>query len=192
MLILEDVSMDESAAVAASQDGDRDAFGVLVDRYYKNLYRYAYECTANHHDADDLCQETFVRAFDRIGTLKDGTRFRAWLFSIALNLIRRHWQRTSKAKKMTSDTTMLNTHDAGDDHQGGPFGRLHTTEQADIVHQTIANLPDHWRQPVVLIWLEGFNQKQAAGILGISEASISRHLEAAHCFLKTQLRELVA
>ena len=80
--------MDEVSLVQASQMGNKAAFGSLIDRYYQSIYRLAYHFTGNHYDTDEVCQETFLRAFENIRKLKEGSRFKGWIFIIASNLLR--------------------------------------------------------------------------------------------------------
>jgi len=93
--------MDELALIKASRTGDRAAFGGLVDLYYKNIYRLAYRYMGCHAEADDICQETFLRALEKIGTLRDGRCFKAWLLKIALNLSHRDLEDSEKKAQWT-------------------------------------------------------------------------------------------
>ena len=88
--------MDDLLLVGPSQAGDKAAFGSLIDRYYKSIYRFAFQCTGSHHDADEVCQETFLRAFEHIRKLKDGRYFKGWIFMIASNLLRKRAKQRKK------------------------------------------------------------------------------------------------
>src|SRR6516225_2641168 len=77
---------DEAALVVAAQGGDRAAFGRLVKLYQRAVYRVAYGITRNASDADDLAQETFVRAYQAIGRFRVGEPLHPWLARIAVNL----------------------------------------------------------------------------------------------------------
>src|SRR5229473_3918417 len=74
---------EEHVLIHAAQKGDRDAFAVLVERYWDRLYRWLYHLTHNRHAAEDVAQETFLKAFAGLASFKAGTNFRAWLFRIA-------------------------------------------------------------------------------------------------------------
>lgn len=80
-----DAGPDDSALIAASQKGDQAAFSELVRRYQRAVYRVAYALTRNTSDADDLAQETFVRAWGAIGRFESGQPLHPWLARIATN-----------------------------------------------------------------------------------------------------------
>lgn len=173
--------MDEREAVRASQTGDRVAFGHLIDRHYQGLYRFAYQCLGNHGDADDVCQETFLRALRRIHSLRDGDCFRPWIYKIALNLVRR-WRRP----RWTAGPLAQPWH--GD--ASGAVEALKGLERADLVREEIGKLPQPLQLVTILVLMDGATQKEAAGIMGCSEATVSRHLELAREMLRVRLRHL--
>lgn len=76
---------DEAAAVAQARDGDHEAFRVLVERHSRRMYRLAYRMTGRAEDAEDIVQETFVRAYRQIGRFEQRSDFGTWLYRIAFN-----------------------------------------------------------------------------------------------------------
>ena len=183
--------MDELAAVRASQAGDRAAFGVLIERYYKNIYRFAYQCTGNHQDADDVCQETFLRAFGGIRKLRDDNCFKGWIFMIASNLSRKRIKDVRCERKLTARTSAGTSLDLSEDKEIQPFEKLSIKEKAMIIQKQLRQMPEHMRLVTILILVDGLTQKDAAGILNCSEASVSRHLDAARNWLRARLRNLI-
>jgi RNA polymerase sigma-70 factor (ECF subfamily) len=75
----------DAAAVAAVQAGERDAFRLLVERHSHNIFKLAYRMTANEHDAEEVVQETFLRAYRRIGDFESRANFSTWLYRIGVN-----------------------------------------------------------------------------------------------------------
>ena len=67
-------------------DGNSAAFGVLVDRYKESIYALAYSMLHDFHDSEDITQEVFIKAYEKLHTLKRYDSFHAWLFAIATNL----------------------------------------------------------------------------------------------------------
>ena len=171
--------MDELTAVKASQAGDKTAFGLLVDQHYKNIYRYAYHCTGNHQDADDICQETFLRAFDRISQLKNGTSFKEWLYKIASNLYRRR----IKKMRMNRDFVSLSANSLNQKQENN--------EKVSIVQEQLQEMSERLRMVTVLVLMENMAQKEAAKILKRSEPSISRDLNDAKAWLQSRLQKLI-
>jgi RNA polymerase sigma-70 factor (ECF subfamily) len=82
---MEQMHPDEAAAIAQAMDGDHDAFRVLVERHSRSMYRLAYRMTGRAEDAEDIVQETFVRAYRRIGRFEQRSDFGTWLYRIAFN-----------------------------------------------------------------------------------------------------------
>src|SRR5437879_7396131 len=78
---------EESSLVQAAQAGDEAAFAEIVRRYQRAVYRVAYGLTRNASDADDLAQETFVRAYQAIGRFRAGEPLYPWLSRIAINQV---------------------------------------------------------------------------------------------------------
>src|SRR6058998_1465877 len=76
----------EAAAVLArARQGDSDAFGALVERHSRSIFRLAYRMTGNEHDAEDVVQDTFLRAHRRLARFQERANFGTWLYRIAVN-----------------------------------------------------------------------------------------------------------
>ncbi len=75
----------DEAVVARVRAGDRDAFRLLVDRHARTIFRLACRMVGNEHDADDVVQETFLRAYRQIGRFESRANFGTWLYRIAVN-----------------------------------------------------------------------------------------------------------
>src|SRR5437762_14308387 len=73
------------ADIEAVQRGDREAFDRLVERYQRDVYRLCYRYVNNHHDASDMAQEAFLKAFRAIGRFRGDSAFSTWLYRIAVN-----------------------------------------------------------------------------------------------------------
>lgn len=183
--------MDDLLLVGSSQAGDREAFGSLIDRYYKSIYRLAFQYTGSHHDADEVCQETFLRAFESIRKLKDGNRFKGWIFMIASNLLRKRSKRIKREKTLDIENLSTAGVKLAEDKNGEPFESLSTKEKTMIIHEQLQKMPKHMRLVTILILMEGLSQKDAAGILNFSESSVSRHLDMARKWLKARLQKFI-
>jgi len=79
------MQLDDAAAVAKARDGDQDAFRVLVDRHSRSIYRLAYRMTGRAEDAEDVVQEAFVRAYRQLGRFESRSNFATWLYRITFN-----------------------------------------------------------------------------------------------------------
>jgi RNA polymerase sigma-70 factor (ECF subfamily) len=178
--------MDEITLVKASQSGDLDAFGLLTDKYYKNIYRFAYQYTRDHHEADDMCQDTFLRAFNNIAKLKKAESFKGWLYIIASNLLRRNGSNNKRRSNLFINSEQDHLAD-----EAGPVDSMSTKERNVVIQQKVSQMPEHLRMATTLVMMEGLSQKEAARILNRSEASISRHLETARGWLREKLKKVI-
>jgi RNA polymerase sigma-70 factor (ECF subfamily) len=76
---------EDAAAVAKARGGDEDAFRVLVERHSRSVFRLAYRMTGSAEDAEDVVQETFVRAYRQLGRFEERSNFATWLYRIGFN-----------------------------------------------------------------------------------------------------------
>jgi RNA polymerase sigma-70 factor (ECF subfamily) len=79
------MQLDDATAVARARQGDHDAFRVLVDRHSRSVYRLAFRMTGTPHDAEDVVQETFIRAYRQLSRFEARANVSTWLYRIAFN-----------------------------------------------------------------------------------------------------------
>ena len=89
---MELVRLTDRDLVARAARGDAGAFNLLVSRWEKKLFNYAFRLTGNREDALDVCQDTFLKAFQQLDRLRDSGRFAGWLFTIARNFCMAHFR----------------------------------------------------------------------------------------------------
>jgi RNA polymerase sigma-70 factor (ECF subfamily) len=82
---MKQMHLDDAAAVAQARAGDEDAFRVLVERHSRSIYRLAYRMTGRPEDAEDVVQETFVRAYRQLARFESRSNFATWLYRIGFN-----------------------------------------------------------------------------------------------------------
>ncbi len=82
---LSEMETADIATVSRAKRGDAEAFRLLVERHSRAIFRVAYRMTGNEHDADDVVQETFLRAYRRIETFEERANFSTWIHRIAIN-----------------------------------------------------------------------------------------------------------
>src|SRR5690242_49337 len=93
---------EEHRLIRSAQQGDRQAFARLVERYWDGLHRWLVHLTRDRHTAEDLTQEAFLKALNGLHTFRPGTNFRAWLFRIAHNTFANH-RRASRPRQPFPD-----------------------------------------------------------------------------------------
>jgi len=105
------MELSDSVAVAQARAGDSNAFRVLVERHSRNLFRLAYRMTGHQEDAEDVVQETFLRAYRQLSKFDDRAGFGTWLYRIAANcsldLIRARKRRNERQEAAEEDSPGL-------------------------------------------------------------------------------------
>jgi RNA polymerase sigma-70 factor, ECF subfamily len=154
-------SAEETALIRAAQRGDRDAFAQLVERYWSRLYRWLYHLAHDRHQAEDLAQETFLKALGNLARFEAGTNFRAWLFRIAHNLFANQVRASNRRRAPLPD-------DLPDPEQG-PVEVACSRETLAELGRAVDRLPTEWKAALLLRVEEGLSFRQIAGILDTTE-----------------------
>ena len=141
--------------------GDREAFAQLVMFYNESLYRWVARLTGNSHAAEDLVQDTFVRAYQAITRLRPDTNLKAWLFRIAHNAYA-NWVRNRKGRNSTLPDEVLDT-------QAGPEELAQENETSQKLQQAIDKLPEEWKAALLLRIEEDMAFREMAIALGTTE-----------------------
>jgi len=149
--------------VAALQDGEEAALDRLMQRHHAGVTAFLTRMIGNRSDAEELAQETFVRAFFRIHQYRPRSPFIAWLYRIARNLCLDYFR--SKAWKHKIQNEPLGVH-----LEEAPANELN--DMAGQVRSAIATLPLKLREPLILTALEGLSHEEAGRRLGISPKAI--------------------
>src|SRR5687767_15913739 len=132
----------DAAAVALARDGDSEAFHWLVDRHSRAVYRLAYRMTGSPQDAEDVVQETFLRAYKQLGRFESRANFGTWLHRIAVNcsidLIRSRPHRESAHD--TADLEHFNVPEAADAGRSSPERLMLSTEVQERINGAMGSL----------------------------------------------------
>lgn len=165
--------MTDAQLVEEARVGESDSFDLLVERHKGALFNYLCYLTHSEARADDLLQETFIRAYRSLRTLRDTERFRAWLFRIGLNTFKSHYRRWAahRAEPLPEDWS----DGAGD----SPEDALEQTETQLMVRDALAKLPDDARAILVLREMEGLSYEEIAVALGISLGTVKSRIARA-------------
>jgi len=154
-------------------------FERLAREYATDLYRYAMWICGNDALAKDLVQETFLRAWRAIGSLKSDKAAKGWLITI----LRREYARTFERKvpKFTDIETVV----VADEEELDPADRL----ERKLLRKGMASLPKKYREPILLQVVMGFSCEEIAGQLGVSKSAVMTQLFRAREMLKSNLQE---
>ena len=167
----------DATLVCRTRDGDKDAYGELYDRYARLVRAICYDATGDLADAQDLAQESFLRAYRRLNTLREPERFVKWLTGVC-RMVCREWRRGK----------------AHDRHRyaGAAAERAETREpaadcRADALREAIRRLPEKERLALHAFYLQDQSAKQARTVLGLSRSGFYRVMSRARKRLAQQL-----
>ena len=152
----------EADWIRAAQAGDRSAFAKLVDRYWDRLYRWLYHLTRDRHAAEDLTQETFLKALAAIRSFRPGSNFRAWVFRIGHNNFVNQKRADRRTKHPLPD-------DAAGAESDGPVHAAEDREALELVMKAVTELPADFRAALLLRVEEGLSFREVAKVLGTTE-----------------------
>lgn len=145
----------------------------LVSRYYRRVYNFSYQMLRQRETAEDVAQETFLRAYRNANRYKAGGRFSNWLFAIAANLCRTELRRKSRHPETAWDE--LGEMESTVSVEGSAMHRIECAE----VRQALERLsPDH-RMALVLFYFEGMSQQDISQVCGCSLGTVKSRLHYA-------------
>jgi RNA polymerase sigma factor (sigma-70 family) len=162
--------------------GDAAAFGLLVDKYKASIYAMAYSRLQNFHDAEDITQETFLKAYQKLRTLKWRDSILAWLYAIASNLCKQ-WIR-SQSKRPDREFAADHSRDAANQRSMDSYRDDETYES---LHDALDSISERYRQVLTLYYLGGLNSKEIARFLGTSPNNVAQRLRRARVKLKAEM-----
>ncbi len=154
-------------------DNAASAFGEIVDLHQRSVYRYLVRCTGNSDDAQELFQETFLRAWRAYGDLPTDANHRAWLFRIATNLVKNYIRGRQRYRKVfVADGPIP----ASKVHPTTPEHTFHSQETAHVLLNVIGSLPFRQRTALIQRQIEGLAYQEIAENLDCSEDSARAHV----------------
>ena len=166
----------DSAAAEQARQGDQRAFGVLVERHSRSVFRLAFRMTQNEQDAEDLVQETFLKAYKQLHRFDGRSAFGTWLYRIAANcsldLIRARKNRRERQTTLTSETTDWLDRVAAPDPSPERLAR--SGQVANLLKPALAQLTELERTAFVLRHYEGRGIEEIAGVLGV-QTNAAKH-----------------
>jgi len=173
--------------------GDGEAFNLLVGRWEKRLFNFVYRLTGDREDAFDVCQDSFVKAYEQIGQLKDPSKFSSWLFKIArihVISLRRSEQRLPKIEEPRGEDDKIDIEEILSDSSQVRIDGAHefqTTELRLIVERALDHLPFEQRETIVLKIYEGLKFSEIAEIAECPVSTVKSRLYLG----LTQLKKLL-
>ncbi|MBN2310591.1 MAG: sigma-70 family RNA polymerase sigma factor [Candidatus Hydrogenedentes bacterium] len=167
--------------------GDTDAYGRLVERYQGAVYATAFYYAGRYGAAEDIAQEAFWAAYRSLHNLKDYNSFGPWLKEVtcrtAANWLRRHGKRIQNETPLPYRRTI-----SIEDAREGPRTRLERSERYELIQRAIDSLPENYRLPIVLRYLQELTYEEIGDFIGETRDEVRGILQRA----SRQLRDLLA
>lgn len=186
----------DETLVEQVQEGDRDAFRLLVERYQRRIYSVAYGMVRNREDALDVVQEAFIKVHRHIDNFKGSSSFYTWLYRIAVNLCIDHIRKRSRHQQVDyDDTIQRSTEVQGDDNilpstlgvdPARVYQRKELLEQLD---KALGTLSDKHRTIILLREVRGLSYTEIAEVLDISKGTVMSRLHHARKNLQAALQD---
>ena len=188
------MEVEAGGAVERAQSGDSDAFRLLVEQYSRAVFRLAFRMTGNEQDAEDVVQETFLRAYRQLDKYEARSSFSTWLYRIAANysldLIRkrkRHEEKRERGKTEERDilqTLPVNT--------PGPDRIVYSGQVQERVNEALNELSEQERTAFVLRHFEGMSIDEIGEALGTGTNATKHSIFRAVQKLRRSLEPVVS
>ena len=165
--------------ISRAAAGDGAAFQALVERHRSMVYRVAYQFAGNHHDAEDIAQEVFIKVYRSLDRFRQDAQLSSWMYRIVMNACidhrRRHFPAGAAPFGEEAEHRMLNT----PEETPGPEERTYAGELGAALESAIAELPKGQRIVFVMRHHQGLKLCEIAESLGLAEGTVKRQLHAA-------------
>jgi RNA polymerase sigma-70 factor (ECF subfamily) len=178
--------------------GNREAFNILVEKYYKKIYNLAYRFVGDAEEANDLAQEIFTAAYQNLKKFRGDAKFSTWLFQIATNRGKNRFKYLKRRGYFANRSQVEGDDDRDSvqkvipDLSTNPEILLASKQIQKIVQDAINELdPDH-KEIVILRDIEGFSYDEIAQMLGLPEGTTKSRLHRARMVVKEKLKKVLS
>jgi RNA polymerase sigma-70 factor, ECF subfamily len=182
----------DEALVHRVRSGEREVFGVLVDRYKRGIANFIGATVRNPSETADLSQETFLRAYAHLNTFNPQLgKFSTWVYQIARNVIRTHLAKSQRAPQLQElpQEQTLETALADQSPSSDPAGGLLRREAERELRAALAELPERTRTVLALRYFDNMEYQTIASTLGLSLGNVKTLIHRGKIALTKKMRE---
>lgn len=175
---------EEARLIARARRGHADAFRTLVDAYKERLFAFVWRLVRDHHEAEDICQSAFVRAYEALDSYSERWAFSTWLFTIAYRLCVNH---ARKRRALSGDIDFSRI---GRAETAAPETVANTEEARrlrDLIWAAVERLSTPQRSAVLLFYREGKSCEEIGRVLEMPSVTVKSHLYRARAKLRAAL-----
>ncbi len=174
----------DGSLVSQTQRGETEAFSELVRRYQNSVFNVCYRMLAERRDAEDLTQETFIRAYQRLGSFDKERAFGPWIRRVAANLCLNHIKAQKPATALIHDERVYQ-HDTVEKN---PEGKQQLREEKGNIRAAILELSANYRAVIELRHYQEMSYKEISSQLNIPVTDVKSHLFRARKLLAKRIR----
>lgn len=166
---------EEAVWLEQARQGDKAAFGRIIEAYQSPVFNLAYRMLGNPGEAEEAAQEAFIRAYTRLDSYNPAHKFSTWMLSITSNycidILRKR-----RALLLSIDEPLPAHPALQSEKEQGPEPQLVMSEQQDLVQQLLQELPDEYRQTVVLRYWYDMSYDEIADVMDTTVSAIKSRL----------------
>jgi RNA polymerase sigma factor (sigma-70 family) len=180
--LLDIAMMHSDTLVARAREGDKNAQGKLVQMWYKRIYNFSYKFFFDHDLAMEVAQKTFISMHRNIDGLQETTRFKSWLYTIAVNYCREELRKRKATRSVSlhdlrpGESEESYRWEASSSRRENPEKQLRHSELSDLLQQCLMELSDEQREVVIMKEYEGLKFREIAETLNISENTVKSRM----------------
>jgi RNA polymerase sigma-70 factor, ECF subfamily len=182
----------EANLVVAAKSGSGEAFAILINQYYRNIYRLTLRITGNHEDAEDALQETLLKAYRKLEQFQGSSRFYTWLVRIAMNEALMRLRKRRSDRQLSLDELVQLDGDSApreiEDWSEDPERSYAESELRETLERALEALGPRLCTAFLLRNVEDLSLKDTARILGLSMSAAKSRLVRARSRLRRRLR----
>jgi len=181
--------MEENEVVKLAQQGDKEAFSVLVRNYQNKVFGLAINIVRNHETADDLAQEIFIKAYQALPRFRFQSEFSTWLYQIAINHIRDYLR---KHKKEKNDLRLDEIPEiSGEEKEASEqlANRQEEEYRKRLLREKLEEMPEKYRLILSLRDIQGLSYEEISKMLKLSAGTVDSRLHRARRLLRKKLAQ---
>lgn len=180
--LLDIAMMHSDNLIARAKEGDQGAQGKVVQLWYKRIYNFSFKFFLDHDLAMEVSQKTFISMCKNLPALQDNSRFKSWLYKIAVNYCREESRKKKGSRSLSFD--LVWKRDAEDSPQwessahriDNPERQLQQRELADVLQEALLEINEEQREVVIMKEYEGLKFREIAEVLNISENTVKSRM----------------
>lgn len=164
----------DAEIIARVLNGDKQSYALLVEKYKGPVFNLAYRMTGSYEDADDLTQETFIRAYQKLQQFDQNKKFFTWLYTIGINLIRNHLKKNARnASHLAAADSALEYQPRGNEKGEGD---ALSDDRMIRLERIIQKLPVDLREAIILKFVQDLTFEEVATVTGDSVSAVKMRI----------------